>query len=137
MKPWLEEKGIFVPCSINCIIWNKPVTIDHLFLDGWDAVFLWNILKRTLKKELPGTAYGIRFLPTDITGGLLYDMVVFMCMHSLWNTGMAVRNADADVRPAREYFIDNAMYIREICRNQDEAQAWINALDDLVSLKRI
>lgn len=65
VKPWLQEKGIFVPWSTNCLICRKPETIDHMFLHCTDAVFHWDVLQRTLKKELPISPYGIRFLSVD------------------------------------------------------------------------
>lgn len=68
VKPWLQSKGFFVPWSVNCIICKKPETIEHIFLDCHDSVFLWDVLKRTLKKDLPLSPFGIRFLPCADTG---------------------------------------------------------------------
>lgn len=135
VKPWLEERGLFVPWSINCLLCKKPETIEHIFLDCWDAVFLWDILQRTLKKDLPLTPHGIRFLPLVNEGGVPYDLLMLLGLHSLWRTRTGVNNADIKVRPAREYFIESVAYIREVYRALSEPPDWISILDGLVCLK--
>nr|XP_050029008.1 uncharacterized protein LOC126524985 [Dermacentor andersoni] len=136
VKPWLEQKGIFVPWTINCLLCKQPETIDHIFLDCVDATFLWDILQRTLKKELPITPYGIRFLPTDNDEGVPYDMFMALCLHSIWKTRMAVYHADMNAQPAREYFKESIAFIREIYKAQIDPPAWMPVLDALVNLKR-
>lgn len=136
VMPWLEEKGFFVPTGINCRVCNKPETVEHIFLDCEDAVFHWDILQRTLKKQLPVTPYGIRFLPTDNAGGVPYDMFMALSLHSVWKTRMAVRHADPNARPAREYFIESIAFIRDVYKTQTEQPEWFPILDALVNLKR-
>lgn len=136
VKTWLDEKGIDVPWTVNCLLCNKPETIEHAFIDCWDAIFHWDVLQRTLKKELPITPLGIRFLPTDNAGGVPYDMFMLLGLHSLWKTRMAVRHVDVDARSTRVNFIESIAYIREIYRAQSEPPEWVAILDDLVKLKR-
>ncbi|CAN7949791.1 unnamed protein product [Ixodes hexagonus] len=136
VKPWLEAKGFFVPWSVNCLLCKVPESIEHVFIDCWDAVFLWDVLQRTLKKDLPLTAHGIRFLPLENEGGIPYDMFMLLGLHSLWRTRTGVHNADVNVRSAREYFIESVAYIRKVYRSLPEPPDWLRVLDDLVSLKR-
>lgn len=60
VKTWLEERGLFVPWSTNCLLCKKAETVEHVFIECWDAVFHWAILQRTLKKDLPVNPRGIR-----------------------------------------------------------------------------
>ncbi|XP_077552822.1 uncharacterized protein LOC144167430 [Haemaphysalis longicornis] len=136
VKPWLQEKGLFVPWGIDCIICRKPETIEHIFLDCSDAFFQWDILQRTLKKDLPITPYGIRFLPTENDEGAPHDMFILLSLHSLWKTRMAVRHADANARPAREYFKESIAFIRDVYNSQNEPPLWMNVLNELVALKQ-
>ncbi|XP_077553179.1 uncharacterized protein LOC144167931 [Haemaphysalis longicornis] len=136
VMPWLEEKGFFVPSGINCRVCRKPETVEHIFLDCEDAVFHWDILQRTLKKSLPVTPYGIRFLPTDNAEGVPYDMFMALSLHSVWKTRMAVRHADPNARPAREYFIESIVFVRDVYKAQTEQPEWLWALEALVNLKR-
>lgn len=136
MKPWQEKKGLFVPWSLNCSLCIKPETVEHVFIECWDAVFHWDILQRTLKKELPITPQGIRFLPVENVGGVPYDMFMVLSLHSIWKTRMSVRHADVDARPVREHFIESVAYIREVYRAQPEHPDWLPLLDELVRLKR-
>lgn len=53
VKAWLVEKGIPVAWSENCLLCKKPETIEHVFLNCWDAVFFWDVLQRTIKKRPP------------------------------------------------------------------------------------
>lgn len=135
VKPWLQEKGIFVPGSVNCIICKKPETIEHIFLNCWDSIFLWDILQRTLKKDLPLTPFGIRFLPVEQTEMVPYDLIMLLCMHSLWRTRMAVRNADQVARPAKEYFVENIVYVRDAYRSLCEPPEWLWIFDHLTTTK--
>lgn len=136
VNPWLEEKGLFVYGSVNCRLCNKVDTIEHIFLDCWDAIFHWDILQRTLKKDLPLSPYGIRFLPTENEGGVPYDMFMLLSLHSLWRVRMAVRHADVHARPAREYFIECVTYIREVYRAQTDPPEWLPMLDSLATLRK-
>lgn len=135
VKPWLEEKGLFVAWSVNCLRCRKPETIEHIFLDCSDAVFLWDVLKRTLKKELPVTPYGIRFLPTSNDNGVPHDMFMLLCLHSLWKTRMAVRHEHIRIQSARENFIESMLLMREVYKARNEDNEWISVLDELASIK--
>uniref|UniRef100_G3MTV2 Reverse transcriptase zinc-binding domain-containing protein n=1 Tax=Amblyomma maculatum TaxID=34609 RepID=G3MTV2_AMBMU len=128
VKTWLNEKGIFVPWTTNCLLCKKPETIEHVFLQCWDAVFLWDVLQRTIKKELPLTPYGIRFLPVQ-NDDAPYDLIMLLGLHSLWKTRMQVRHADINTRSARENFIESAVYIRETFRMQQDPPQWQSLFD--------
>lgn len=136
VKPWLQQKGLFVAWSINCILCRKPETIEHIFLDCSDALFLWDILQRTLKKDLPVTPYGIRFLPIASEDGVPYDMFMALTLHSLWKTRMDVRHERLVIRSAREHFIESILFLREACNARLAKPEWATLLDVLVCLKR-
>ncbi|CAN7948155.1 unnamed protein product [Ixodes hexagonus] len=135
VKPWLQEKGIFVSWSVDSLLCRKPETVEHIFLDCWDAVFHWDIMQRTLKKSLPVSAYGIRFLCVERDGGVPYDMLMVLALHSMWKSRMAVRHADVDARPVRDYFIESVVHLREVYKAQSEQPDWLPVLDGLVALK--
>lgn len=101
-----------------------------MFVDCWDPVFHWDILQRTLKKELPITPHGIKFLPLEREGGVPYDLIMMLSLHSIWRTGMAVRNADINVRFVRGDFIESVQYIHEVLRLEDEPPEGLSVLDD-------
>uniref|UniRef100_V5IG63 Uncharacterized protein n=1 Tax=Ixodes ricinus TaxID=34613 RepID=V5IG63_IXORI len=111
VKVFLEGKGIPVAWSVNCLLCKMPETIEHAFLNCWDAVFLWDVLQRILKKDLPLTPHGIRYLPVDGGNSMVpYDMIMLVGLHSLWRCRMAVRHADVDVRPAHRYFVEMMVF---------------------------
>uniref|UniRef100_A0A6M2CQP8 Putative tick transposon n=1 Tax=Rhipicephalus microplus TaxID=6941 RepID=A0A6M2CQP8_RHIMP len=118
-KQWLSDKGIDVPWTTNCLLCKTPETIDHVFIHCWDAVFHWDILQRTLKKDLPITSHGIRFLCVDNEDAIPYDMVMLISFHSNWQTTMAYR-LDQNMRPVRENFIANMRYITEVYKQEEE-----------------
>lgn len=133
--PWLKSKGLFVPWSVNCLICGKPETINHIFLDCHDAVFLWDVLQRTIKKELPINAFGIRFLPCAAAGEVPSDMLMLLCMHSVWRTRMDVRHMRVDARSARDYFVESMLYTRDVFKALPEPPEWLPVLDQLASVK--
>lgn len=92
-------------------------------------------MQRTLKKQLPISAYGIRFLPVPSERGVPYDMLMALGLHSIWRSRMAVRHADADARPVSEYFIESVAYIRNVFRVQSEQPEWLPLLDNLMTIK--
>ncbi|XP_077496719.1 uncharacterized protein LOC144107538 [Amblyomma americanum] len=135
VKTWLNDKGIFVPWTTDCILCKKPETIEHVFIDCWDPVFHWDILQRTLKKELPVTPYGVRFLPVE-SEEVPYDMFMLLGLHSIWKTRMAARHADANVRPVRENFIESAVFLRDVLRSQPQPPDWVAVMDELINMKK-
>lgn len=40
VKPWLRDRGIFVPWSVDCLLCKTPESIDHVFIYCSDAVFV-------------------------------------------------------------------------------------------------
>lgn len=109
--------------------------MEHVFIDCWDAVFHWDVLKRTLKKELPINAHGIRYLPVDYTG-IPVDLIMLLSLHAMWKTRTAVDNADLNARPVRQNFIESVCYIRDVFQAQNDPPEWTKVLDELACLKK-
>ncbi|CAN7982680.1 unnamed protein product [Ixodes hexagonus] len=135
VKTWLHEKGIFVPCGVHCFLCKQPESIEHVFLDCWDAVFFWDILQRTLKKDLPLTAHGIRYLPVDTADTVPYDLIMVLGLYGIWKSRMAVRHADPGVRSASWYFAQSTCEIREVYKTLGDGPDWLPALDGLATLR--
>ncbi|XP_077507284.1 uncharacterized protein LOC144116392 [Amblyomma americanum] len=140
VKPCLQTKRIFVPWSTNCLLCRRPETTEHIFLVCWDAVFLWDCLQRTLKKDLPLSPRGIRFLPVQNLGSIPLDIVMLLGLHSLWKVRMAVWKVDINIRPARQYFIESILYVRDALKSKNDPPPpppeWICIMKELASLKR-
>ena len=137
MAPVSVEKGIPVAWSDTCILCKKQETVDHVFLDCWDAVFFWDILQRTLKKDFPLMPHGICFLAVEGDNGIPYDMILLLGLHSLWRCRMAVRHADIDVRPVHKYFIEHMCFMKKMFKVQQPAPEWLPLLEELPSLKKL
>ncbi|CAN7937651.1 unnamed protein product [Ixodes hexagonus] len=137
VKTWLQEKDIFVPWTVNCLLCKQPEFIEHVFLDCWDAVFYWDVLQRTLKKDLPLTAHGIRYLPVEEIDSVPYDLIMVVGLHSLWKSRMAVRHADIDMRPACHYFTQSINQLRKMYSFFGETPDWVPVLDGLVNLRSV
>lgn len=45
VKPWLQDKGLYVPSTIKCYLCQAPEAINHIFIECWDAIFLKGVLK--------------------------------------------------------------------------------------------
>ncbi|CAN7949049.1 unnamed protein product [Ixodes hexagonus] len=123
VKPWLRERGIFVPWSVNCRLCNQPETIEHCFIFCTDAYLFWDVLQRTLKKDLNINAYTIRFLPLDPNDGFPYDLFTLMGLHSLWKTRMIDINADPP-RSTKSNFIETASHVRNVFDYLDDRPDW-------------
>ncbi|XP_049276348.1 uncharacterized protein LOC125760372 [Rhipicephalus sanguineus] len=136
VKTWLQDKGIFIPWTTDCILCKKPETIEHVFLDCWDPIFHWDVLQRTLKKQLPLDPYGIRFLPVDVSGGFPYDVIMVLILHALWKTRTQYQHVDKDIRPVREHFIESVVRLRDVYRALADPPDWVSVLDVLVCMKR-
>lgn len=135
VKTWLVSKGIPVAWSENCLLCKKPETLEHVFLDCWDAVFFWDILQRTLKKDLPLTPYGIRYLFVEGGDTVPYDMFMLIALYSLWQCRMAVRHADVNVRPVHRYFVESMCYLKEIYKVEQPLPDWLPLVEKLATLK--
>ncbi|XP_037568611.2 uncharacterized protein LOC119449497 [Dermacentor silvarum] len=133
VKTWLKARGCFVPWSTNCRLCPRAETIDHCFIDCTDAIFFWDILQRTLKKDIDITPYAIRFLPFTISGGPPYDMFVVLGLYSLWRARMCDRHAESP-RSTRSFFQESAAYIRSVYAVQEPPPDWMHLLDACVCL---
>ena len=127
---------MFVPWSTNCLLCRTAETVEHVFIECWDAVFHWDILQRTLKKDLPVNPRGICYLAVENEADIPYDMVMLLSPHSMWQTRMSLRHADVNVRTVRENFIENIVYVREVYRALAEPPDWLPLLDELANFKR-
>lgn len=135
VKTYLEAKGFFVPWGNHCFICRKPETIEHVFLDCWEALFFWDILQRTIKKDLPVDAFGIRFLPVESEDGVPFDMIMILGLYSIWRSRMAVSHADIDARPIRQYFCESVSRAIEGYKIQDPVPEWLPRMEALLHMR--
>ncbi|XP_029826767.2 uncharacterized protein LOC115312028 [Ixodes scapularis] len=133
VKPWLQEKGLFVPWSVNCRLCNQPETIEHCFIFCTDAYLFWDVLQRTVKKDLNISAYTIRFLPLNPNDSFPYDLFTLMGLHSLWKTRMIDRNADAP-RTTKSNFIETVSHVRNVFDHLGERPDWYALLNRCIHL---
>ncbi|CAN7998450.1 unnamed protein product [Ixodes hexagonus] len=64
---------------------------------------------------------GVRYLPVENEGGVPFDLVMLLGLHSIWRSRMAVRHADSDVpsvREAGEYFRESIISFVEVHKAQ-------------------
>ncbi|CAN8022214.1 unnamed protein product [Ixodes persulcatus] len=135
VKTWMASKGLFVPWGDHCFLCKKPETIEHVFLDCWDGVFLWDVLQRTLKKDLPLDVHVIRYLPIENEAGVPFDTMMLLGLHSIWRSRMALRHADVDAREAQEYFRESIASLLEVYKAQKSVPQWIPRVEPLLSMK--
>lgn len=133
VKTWLREKGMSIPWSDNCRLCNQPETIDHCFVLCRDAVFFWDVLQRTLKKDIDITPYTIRFLPFEDVNRVPYDVFVLLGLFSLWKCRMTDRHAEPP-RPTKCIFREQAALVRSVYAAQSDPPEWLPLLDACVCL---
>lgn len=135
VQTFFESKGFYLPWGSLCLICKQPETIDHVFLHCWEGVYFWDVLQRTVKKELPLDSYGIRFLPTENNDGIPLDTVMLIGLHSLWRSRMAGFHCDPDARPARLYFRESIHALVEMHKLKTTVPDWISRVEPLCELK--
>lgn len=135
VKTFFEDKGFYLPWGSRCLICKQPETIDHVFLHCWEGVYFWDVLQKTLKKELPLDPHGIRFLPTDNEDDVPLDTVMLLGLHSLWRSRMAGFHVDPEARPARLYFRQCMYTFVEMPKAMSAVPAWVVKVEPLVELK--
>lgn len=134
VKTWMLEKGLFLPWGAECSLCKKPENVEHVFIDCWDAVFFWDVLQRTLKKDLPITARGIRFL--DVKPDVLpYDLFFLLGLHSIWRSRMDVRNADVNAKSVGNHFVEHVCKLREVFVKLEFDDDVITVMNELAVLK--
>lgn len=94
VKTWSQARDCFVPWSTKCRLCPHEETTEHYFIDYRDAIFFWDILQRTLKKEDDVTPISILFLPFRNPKDPSYGMFVLSGLHSLWKSRMCDRHAE-------------------------------------------
>lgn len=122
VKTWLQKKGIFVT-SVNCRLCDVPETIEHCFIGCKDAILFWDILQRTLKKDLEINPHTVRYLLPTHDDSVPFDVFFLMGMHSLWKTRMMDRNAEPVV-PTRVNFIQMTVHLKHVYDGLDVQPDW-------------
>lgn len=135
VKSFQEPKGFFLPWGSHCFICKQLETIDHIFLHCWEGVYFWDVLQRTMKKELPLSSHGIRFLPTHNEEGMLFDLVMLMDLHSIWFSRMARYHCNPDTRPAHLLFRESTYKFTEEQKLQTCHPVWLSTLERLMELR--
>lgn len=131
VKTWMQEKGLYEVWSDTCFLCKKPETVEHVFTECWDAIFFWDVLQRTLKKELPVTPQGIRYLPVECCDGVPYDLIMAVGLHSIWRSRMAVRHADVHAQTVSRYFAQSMISMYDNATIQGLEMEWLPILEDL------
>lgn len=88
-----------------------------------------NSEKRTAHKPLRYS-----FLAMHRRRGVPADMIMLLCMNSVWKTRMDVRHARVDARSARQHLIESLTYTRDALKHMTEPPEWFQELDALVSV---
>lgn len=136
VKTWQKEKGLYMPWGVECYPCKKPETVEHVFLECWDGIFFWDVLQRTLKKDFPLDAHGIRFLPIESDNEVPYDLVMVLALHGIWKSRMAIRHRDVDAKRSKEYFADTMRLMIEVWRAQPDPPEWLSVMESLTDLKQ-
>lgn len=128
VKTWLEEKGIFVPWSVNCRFCKVPETIEHIFLHCTEALFFWDDLQiKVLKRRLLLNPHTMRFLPLPPNEVFRYDIVMLVAMYCLWKLRMADRNEEPLVPPMQSFKVEIAQLRLATMRNLVQLE-WLEYL---------
>lgn len=45
----MNVKDILVAWSVNCNLCKRSETVEHVFMDCWDALLFWDVLNGTSK----------------------------------------------------------------------------------------
>lgn len=99
VKPWLQEKGFFVPWSVNCRFCKVPEDINHVFIHCLEAQFFWDDIQNILKLELLLNPHTIRFLPLPPGELLRLDAILLVGLFCLWKLKLADKNEEPLVPP--------------------------------------
>lgn len=134
-KTWMEERGLFVPWGTHCTLCKKPETVDHVFLHCWEGVFFWDVLQRTMRKELPLSPHGIRYLAVDDDDGMPLDMIMLLGLQSIWRARSAYVYSDVDARSSRVYFGEYISRYIEEQKLHECVPEWFSSVEPLATLK--
>ncbi|XP_042146237.1 uncharacterized protein LOC120848218 [Ixodes scapularis] len=132
---WLQGKGVDVPWSVDCILCKKPETIEHVFIFCWDAVFFWDVLPRTLKKQLCISQSVILFLNVSNDDGIPFDMIMLLGLCSIWRSRMAVRHADPSVKEVHHYFFSLVKQVESVFSNRKTKPEWLEICKPLLEMR--
>lgn len=135
VKVWMAERGMFLPWGANCLLCKQPETVDHVFIDCWDAIMFWDVLKRTIKKDIDITSHSIRFLPVNKHESVPLDMIMVLSLFALWKSRMDVRHAVEKPKSAPQYFTELVTQVKSVFECTDATPDWANLLHVLLCMK--
>lgn len=98
-----------------------------VFIDCWDGAFLWDVLQRTLKKNFPVDSYEIRFFVIENERGVRSLRLHNVTGPTRYMEGShgTPRYNDVDMRPAREFFRENVLYMLEVLKAKPSPPVWV------------
>lgn len=112
-----------------------PETVEHVFIHCWDAVFFWDVLQRTLKKDIDITTYTIRFLPVSSKDTFPFDLVMLVALYSMWKSRLDIRNENLYPKTVRLHFIDLVTRIKSVYDIQEVVPEWLPLFSSLIDIK--
>lgn len=131
---WQEKMGLYLPWGPDCYLCKRPESVEHVFLDCWDAVFFWDVLQRTIKKDLPLNARGIRYL--DVTPDVIpYDLIFLLGLHAIWRSRVEVRHNDVNARSVQSHFVENVYKVREVLNMSESDEEVLSMFNRLIEMK--
>ncbi|XP_040358075.1 uncharacterized protein LOC121047135, partial [Ixodes scapularis] len=133
VKWWLQDRGFFVPWSIDCHLCHQPETIEHCFIYCTVAIFFWDVLRRTLRKDIDLTDHSIRYLYVPNETNIPYDLFMLIGLHSLWRCRMIDRNADIP-RTTQSIFLEEIAKVRSVYEAHPTVPHWFPLFDTCLGL---
>lgn len=108
----------------------------QLFIHCWDAVFIWNVLQRTLKKDIGITTYTIPFLPVSSKNTFSFDLVMPVALYSMRKPRLDIRNENLYLNIVRIHFIDLVSRIKSVYDIQELVPEWSPLFSSLTDIKQ-
>lgn len=131
VKEWLDLRGMETYGSTDCRLCKVTETFTHAFILCVDAVFFWDVFKRTLKKDFEVEETNLRYLHFAEHLDTIQDILVVLGLYSLWKT-RKVDNEAGVAKPSWVNFKNIAIQVGQgILARCDENDEWKDVVKNL------
>lgn len=131
VKEWRESRGFDVFWSTNCRLCKTTETFTRAFVLCVDAVFFWDVFKRTVKKDFEVEESNFRYLHFGDQLDTVLDTLVVLGLYSLWKT----RKVDTGGGVAKPSWVNFKNIATFVCQSMlaccEDNEEWKQAIEGI------
>ncbi|XP_077527916.1 uncharacterized protein LOC144139456 [Haemaphysalis longicornis] len=121
VKPWLANKGFFVPWSTNCDLCPYAESLQHVFLFCTNAAHFWHEVRSAFGISLYPTWKDVKFLTSEeFRDDKCVEIVLLLGLYAIWRSRTDHVLCLEGAKSAWTHFCDAFAYTSSLLKSADD-----------------